>query len=139
MNTSTATLAWVKTRFPIQRRTWRRLALLWTAVVVALTLVPGAWLARWFPVNLSSGPSWIRRDWIAHGLGFAALGLLYRAAQPDRPRWLLLAFALGIGLELAQQLVDGRTSDWGDALVNLTGATLGGWLGGRLTHPKTAS
>jgi glycopeptide antibiotics resistance protein len=93
-------------------------------VLAALTLLPGSPLP--FRLIAEATAPWIgprRLAFLLNVLLFVPLGLL--AGVVRRPKLLLLAFALTLGIETVQYLIPGRSPDGFDLLANSTGAVLG--------------
>jgi hypothetical protein len=103
----------------------RTLAILWTALTLAVHSIPRFQLERIPGGDLivqSSGA-----DKIAHAVLFSILGLLWSLGFPRRP-WTVLAVgvAYGVVLEIYQGwLIPGRTSSQVDALFDALGMMLG--------------
>ncbi len=65
-------------------------------------------------------------DKIEHFLAYAVLVLWWAQVRPrQRMAVLMLACALGTGLEWAQHYVPGRSMDWRDGVANILGAFAG--------------
>jgi len=99
-------------------RAWRALLALLIVTVLYLALAPRP------PAAVDFG--W---DKLNHTLAFAALGfcacLGYPASRTARLRWLFALLALGSLIEILQQSVPSRSSEWGDLLADAFGIVCG--------------
>ncbi len=87
-------------------------------------------------------PAWNVSDKLAHTAGYFVLGLLTFAAYESRRSrfwWLLGAVALGVGLELAQDLVPQREMSILDAVANTAGVLLAAALTYPFSRPSSAA
>jgi hypothetical protein len=130
----------VHPRFGLELRT---LALGVAGVILVGSLLPmppsspptGSVLGSVLSTNGSVGFLGVGVDKWVHGLSYAVLGGLVAAARGRRGGLELLVVVLavaglGVGIEVAQLAVPGRTGGSADALANLVGAVVGtvGWV-----------
>jgi len=125
---------------PACPRLWYGLALLLTAIVLVLSLIPS-------PPQPPGALGW---DKAQHVLAYLALAVAWCQAIGGRSHpWVVLAVAaLGCTVELLQGLGAARDPQFGDALANTIGATFGAllraspagwlltWLDGRLANAR---
>jgi VanZ family protein len=113
------------------RGSWT-LALLWAAVIFALSSIPGR--------ALPSVPA-LGYDKLLHGLVYAVFGgvsfLAARSTWTVRAPWLVLGCTLGAILyglsdEYHQRFVPGRSSDLGDVVADAVGGFTGALLAAAL-------
>jgi len=119
------------------------------AVVGWVTLGPqplddsdSGWLFRLLDVfQRHSLTGWITYDRLEFGANvamFLPIGLFFLLLLGRRQWWLaiLVAFALTVGIETAQQFIPGRVSDIRDVISNTTGGIVGVLFGLIATAPK---
>lgn len=103
------------------------LASIWTAIVVAVCVVPGRWLP---PAEVSLSPvRFPHLDKLVHAGLFAVFSVLWMWAGRSPKRWSRV-LAGGLGLAILTELVQGmpvigRDSDLLDALADVFGALIG--------------
>lgn len=107
---------------------WARAARLWRAMLVLLAAAIG-WLALTPAPPLNLGTGW---DKLNHVLAFAALafsvGLGFPASARLRAALLCGLLAYGGSIEILQQLVPGRASEWSDLFADSIGIAGGALL-----------
>ncbi len=102
------------------------------AFVVALTLFdPPEWLGL-VPPPLLDRVGFRPLEMTANVVLFVPFGLSLGGWWPSRPRVLVAAFVLSVGIELAQLTMPDRVSDPVDVLMNVTGAVIGFFVMARL-------
>jgi len=86
-------------------------------LMLALTLSP----------SLNELPSANHLDKLYHAVGFTLFALLYRLAYPKLAVWMtfVVGLILGMGIEIAQLYVPGRSFDWWDWVADVVGLLVG--------------
>lgn len=101
------------------RRAWALLLVLLSLAIVALAMTPASQ-----EITPDTG-----LDKVEHVVAFGALawcGVLALWRRPAALSWLTAGLLLlGVGIELAQSLVPGRTASWNDIVADALGIALG--------------